>query len=65
MKDILLKLFSILFGLLTPEMLKDLMDHVLDFIEDKVASTDADWDDKIFLPICNLIRVSFNIPDND
>ncbi len=56
---------SILLGLLTPEMLKKFVDMLLDFIENTVAGTTTDIDDKLLLPLCDLIRTTFNIPDND
>ncbi len=45
--------------------LKRWMDMGLDLLEDKVAATENEYDDKIVLPICRLIRKSFDIPDND
>lgn len=63
------KLISTLIGLLmqmlTPELLKSFVDMVLDFVEDKVAGTKSPVDDMLVLPICKMIRVSFDIPDSD
>lgn len=63
------KLFTTLIGmilkLLTPELLKQAMDTMLNFIEDKVLYTDNKVDDALVLPLCKLIRATFDIPDND
>jgi len=63
------QLINMLIGLvvqmLTPELLKQFADMVLDFIEEKVANSENTIDDKTILPICNMIRSSFDIPDND
>lgn len=58
-------LLSTLLGLLTPELLKDVADFILDFCEDKVLGTKSEIDDKLVLPVCKLIRVTFDIPDED
>jgi hypothetical protein len=63
------KLITTLIGLilkmLTPELLKSFADTVLDFVEDKVKGTESTVDDAIVLPMCDMIRAAFNIPDND
>lgn len=65
MLDILGVLLNKLFSALTPEMVKDFIDGGLDKIEDKIASTSTQVDDKLVLPIIELIRKVFDIPDND
>lgn len=62
---ILQYVISILFQFLTPELIKQFADTVLDFIEDTVAKTGTSIDDEILLPLCKLIRSSFDVPDND
>ena len=58
-------LISSFMKILTPDLLKDFIDMVLDFVEDKVKGTKSKVDDRILLPICEMIRTTFNIPDND
>jgi len=47
------------------EVLRSFADMVLDFIENKVAETGTQVDDKLALPLCSLVRKTFDIPDND
>lgn len=64
-KLLLDQLISALMTMLSPALLKDLMDKVLDFIEEKVEDSDTEIDDKVVIPLVNMIRESFNIPDGD
>ena len=63
------KILSTLIGLvlrtLTPELLKEFADKVLDWVEDAVERSENKIDDLTVLPLCNMIRSSFDIPDND
>ena len=54
-----------LLALLSPDLLKDAVDQLLDFIEDKVLGSASSIDDAIVIPICDMIRKAFDIPDND
>ena len=66
MKAMILKyLVDMVLALLTPDLLKKFIDLVLDFIENTVAKSDTKVDDEILIPICNLLRATFNVPDND
>ena len=56
---------DILFKILTPELLKNFVDYVLDWIESYVLGSASTVDDKLVIPLCNLIRTTFGIPDND
>ena len=47
-----------------PELLIEAIDKALDWIEDKVASTENQLDDSL-LPVCAMLRETLNIPDND
>ena len=58
-------LINALLSLLSPEMLKNFADMVLDYAEEYVLGSASSIDDKIVLPICAAIRAAFNIPDND
>jgi hypothetical protein len=51
--------------MLNPELLKVFADKVLDFAEDYVLGSKSELDDKIVLPICSMIRITFGIPDDD
>lgn len=54
-----------LLKLLTPEVLKDAVDAMLDKIEDAVTDSDNTIDDALVLPLCKIIRDTFNIPDEE
>jgi hypothetical protein len=58
-------LVSLLMRILTPDLLKKFADMTLDFIENYVAGTKSKIDDALILPLCDMIRKSFDIPDND
>ena len=58
-------LLGALFKMLTPELMKSFIDMALDFVEDKVLDTKSTVDDAVIIPICNMIRLTFNVPDND
>jgi hypothetical protein len=66
MKNLIIsQLVSALLAMLTPELMKKFVDRLLDFIENFVLGTASDLDDKIVLPICEAIRKTFDVPDND
>jgi len=46
-------------------IMKELADMVLDFVENRVLGSASTIDDKLVLPICDMIRSGFDIPDND
>ena len=54
-----------LMSVLTEEMLEKFADMVLDYAEKYVLGTASKIDDKVILPICDLIRSTFGIEDND
>ena len=58
-------LIEMILRMLTPELLKTFADTILDFVEDKIISSDNTYDDRFILPICKLIRLTFDIDDND
>ena len=62
---ILTWLLGQLIGFLNPDLLKGLADRVIDYIEDAIADSETDLDDKFAGPIIKMIRTSFDIPDND
>lgn len=63
--QLLTMLIQALMAVLTPELIKGLMDKVLDFIEEKVIGSASTVDDALVLPLCDTIRAAFNIPDED
>lgn len=63
--QILTALVEVLIRILTPDLLKKFADLILDFAERFVLGTASTVDDKLVLPLCNLIRTTFGIPDND
>lgn len=66
MKTLLLnQLIKTIMTILSPELLKKFADTVLDFVEDYVEGTKSSIDDALVLPLCDLIRTTFNIPDDD
>ena len=64
-EKMLLWLVGMIFEKLDAGDLKVWADKGLDLVEDKVAATPTEYDDKIVLPMCNLMRQAFDIPDND
>jgi len=54
-----------LLALLSPDLLKNAVDQLLDFIEDRVLGSASPIDDAIVIPLCDMIRKAFDIPDND
>ena len=64
MKQILLtQLIKAIMTMLTPDLLKKFADTVLDFVEEYVKGTKSTIDDDIVLPLCYLIRKTFDIKD--
>jgi len=47
------------------DVLENFADFLLDFIEDRVLGSASTVDDRLILPLCSLIRRTFNIEDND
>lgn len=50
---------------LTTENVKAVLDAIIDKLEDLIAKTNTDLDDKLVLPVLTALRNSLNIPDND
>lgn len=66
MKTLLLtQLIKTIMLILTPDLIQKLADTILDFVEDYVEGTKSSVDDALILPLCNLIRTAFSIPDDD
>lgn len=54
-----------LLSILTPELVGKFADMALDFVENQVKGSKSTVDDAIVLPLCETIRASFGIADND
>ena len=66
MKEQMLSLaIQMLLKVITEDMLKDVADMILDFVEDKVKDSSNTLDDMTVLPVVAVIRKTFGIPDND
>ena len=63
--QLLAMLVGAILKMLTPELMKNFLDLTLDFVEQKVQGTQSTVDDAVVLPICNMIRLSFDVPDDD
>lgn len=63
-KEAISLLINVVMSLLTDNNLRLFADHLLDFVESKVKSTDTSWDDTILLPLCQKVRSAFGISDN-
>lgn len=48
-----------------PDLLRKFADYVLDWVEEYVLGSASKVDDRIVLPICHMIRETFDIPDDD
>ncbi|MHC4397526.1 MAG: hypothetical protein ACYS1A_17935 [Planctomycetota bacterium] len=64
-KDLLLKSLMLLLGMLKVEHLKKAADAILDLIENQIDKSETQLDDQLVQPIIDLIRATFNIPDDD
>jgi hypothetical protein len=51
-------------GLLSPDNLRTYGDRLFDFIEDAVKDSKTDIDDITVLPVIQMVRKAFNIPNN-
>lgn len=64
-KELLAAVTQAMVDILSGERLKEFCDMILDFAENYVMGTGSTIDDALVLPLCNMIRTTFNIPDND
>lgn len=58
-------LLKTLLSALTPDIIKGFIDAGLDWIEETVEKSETKIDDKLVLPICDLLRRTLNVPDDD
>lgn len=62
---ILLPIIEAVLGMLTPDLLRDVLDKLFDAVEDAIANSETKLDDAVLLPLITTARAAFNIPDND
>lgn len=66
MKTLLIQqLISVLLSMLTSDVMKKIVDVMLDMAEEAAKDSTNTIDDAIVLPLCAQIRKTFDIPDND
>jgi len=65
MGKVLVAMLQALLAVLDEETVKGFIDKGLDFLEDKIAASTTQWDDRVVLPIINHFREIMDIPDND
>ena len=58
-------LVNVVLAAASPEVLKSLVDGILDIIEDACFNSSNTIDDQLILPMCQKVRDVFGIPDND
>ena len=64
MQEYLLKmLVEIILKRLSKDMLRGFVDSALDFVEDAVENSETQADDIVILPLCKLVRASFNVEE--
>jgi hypothetical protein len=62
MQGFIIKVIGMLLGLLTEDMLKDVVKKILDYVDAKVLGTASKIDDALVLPLTALLRKMCNIP---
>jgi len=64
--NLIVQLIGLLMGqILSKDMQRMAVDKLCDFVEDAVADTANPFDDAAALPICKMLRVAFDVPDDD
>jgi hypothetical protein len=66
MPAVMLKtLVDVVLTFASENLMKTIIDGILDVIEEAVQKTGTPADDMVVLPLINQIRTVFNVPDND
>ena len=69
MSNLLLQLLKALIAsmaaMLSPDVVKKIVDSAFDKIEDIVVDSETQWDDTIILPMLNALRTGLNIPTSE
>lgn len=63
--QIVLMLVGNIFKLISPNMVRDAVNAIIDLIETQIAKTENTIDDAIAIPIIAMLRQTFAIPDRD
>ena len=63
-EKIILFMLGQIIKMITGERLRKLADVVLDFVEKEVTESKNKYDDNL-QALCKVVRVTFDIPDND
>lgn len=63
--QMLANLVACLLALFDEALLKKFADTILDFAENFVVGTKSSIDDMLVLPLCQVVRKTFGIEDND
>lgn len=64
-KNLFIKLVSWLIDRLDTETVRRAADALFDVVENRIAESENKIDDKLILPVINLMRKTFHVPDND
>lgn len=62
---ILSRLLHELLKALTPEVMIRAADALLDVAEQAIEDSETKVDDRVLMPLINMIRIAFNIPDDN
>jgi len=65
MSKIAASMIELLLMMLSKDVLKKCVDTMLDIVEDATVKTENKVDDALILPLCERIRETFNVPDDD
>lgn len=63
--QIVKSLVAAMVAVLSPAKVREVLDKAFDAVEQKVQSTETQWDDVTVLPMLGALRAALNVPDND
>lgn len=61
----LVELMAVFLKFLSVDRIREFADWLLDKVEDHIADSKTQIDDKLLLPLITQLREALNIPDND
>ncbi len=65
MRDQMIELLlNTLLRLITPDILKKVVDGVLEMIEAEIVDSENEYDDKVILPLITVIREAFDLEES-
>ena len=62
---ILIKCMQVLLSMVSPQLIKECIDSMLDNLETRILESKTQVDDLLVLPVIRQIRVALDIPDDD